>query len=455
MGHIRDRMDADLRLAGRSESTRRKYIGYARLFVKYFHRSPELLGEDEVRQFLLHLRQRKLSDGAFLQYLGALKFLFGVTLRRPEVIDGIPWPKVPRRKPAVLTRDEVVRIFAHAKTPFWRTFLVTTYAAGLRRMETANLRSDDIDATAGLIHILHGKGDKPRDVMLDPELLAQLRAHWRAHRLRGPWLFPARAREGWADHPVDLLAFGGDDDDRHAGGRANLFRQRQPVVARQHQIEQDQIDAAVGERLAHLLHRRHFDLADAFGGNPELRGQVVQGGRIVLAQPARLDDSPAARIKPHQRACQAPAASAFRLLVFQHQTVSAMAELRVLDPAMGSGAFLVAACQFLADRSEMALIDEGRWSPGDVKPSDRATLKRRIAERCLYGVDLNPTAVQLARLSMWLTTLAADRPLTFLDHHLATGNSLLGASIIDLSQPARPMRRLRIPSPLPVLTVTV
>lgn len=222
MGHIRDRMDADLRLAGRSESTRRKYIGYARLFVKYFNRSPELLGEDEVRQFLLHLRERNLSDGAFLQYLGALKFLFGVTLRRPEVTDGIPWPRVRRRNPAVLTRDEVVRVFAQARTPFWRTFLVTTYAAGLRRMEVAHLRSDDIDATAGLIHVLHGKGDKPRDVMLDPDLLVQLRTHWRTHRLPGPWLFPTKTLDEWADHPVDLdratAAF------REAADRAGLTR---------------------------------------------------------------------------------------------------------------------------------------------------------------------------------------------------------------------------------------
>src|SRR6185436_18129556 len=79
--------------------------------------------------------------------------------------------------------------------------------------------------------------------------------------------------------------------------------------------------------------------------------------------------------------------------------------LRVLDPAMGSGAFLVAACRYLADAYESALI-------------------RR--ERCLYGVDVNPMAVQLARLSLWLATLAADRPLTFLDHHLQTGDSLLG-----------------------------
>ena len=125
--------------------------------------------------------------------------------------------------------------------------------------------------------------------------------------------------------------------------------------------------------------------------------------------------------------------------------------LRVLDPAMGSGAFLVAACQFLADQCEKALIDEGRWSAGDVTPPERAALKRQVAERCLYGVDLNPTAVQLARLSMWLTTLAADRPLTFLDHHLAAGNSLLGASLTDLFQAATQTRRRRGPVALPLL----
>ncbi len=132
------------------------------------------------------------------------------------------------------------------------------------------------------------------------------------------------------------------------------------------------------------------------------------------------------------------------------RTADQILELRVLDPAMGSGAFLVAACQFLADRCEQALIEEGTWSPGDVRPSDRAALKRQVAERCLYGVDLNPTAVQLARLSMWLTTLAADRPLTFLDHHLAAGNSLLGASITDLSQPPTPARRVRTTTSLPL-----
>ena len=80
MGHVRDRFDADLRLAGRSESTRKTYIGCAVLFVKFFMRPPDQLGEKEVRQFLLSLRDRKLSVGRYLQYLGALKFLFGITL---------------------------------------------------------------------------------------------------------------------------------------------------------------------------------------------------------------------------------------------------------------------------------------------------------------------------------------------------------------------------------------
>ena len=106
--------------------------------------------------------------------------------------------------------------------------------------------------------------------------------------------------------------------------------------------------------------------------------------------------------------------------------------LRVLDPAMGSGAFLTSACRFLASAFESALIAEGTVQPSDVTAADRATFRRLVAERCLFGVDVNPVAVQLARLSLWLATLAADRPLTFLDHHLAVGDSLVGASIDDI-----------------------
>jgi N-6 DNA Methylase/Eco57I restriction-modification methylase len=119
--------------------------------------------------------------------------------------------------------------------------------------------------------------------------------------------------------------------------------------------------------------------------------------------------------------------------------------LRVVDPAMGSGAFIVAACRFLATAAEHARIESGEWRVGEVSVEERADLRRAIAQRCLYGVDLNPTAVQLARLSLWLTTLTTDRPLTFLDHHLVSGDSLIGASFTDLAR--QPSAGASAPSP--------
>jgi hypothetical protein len=114
--------------------------------------------------------------------------------------------------------------------------------------------------------------------------------------------------------------------------------------------------------------------------------------------------------------------------------------LKVCDPAVGSGAILVAACRYLADR----LIEAWR-AEGDPRAAETATAaddpdrldvvieaRRLVAEHCCYGVDRNPMAVEMAKLSMWLTTVAKNRPFTFLDHALKAGDSLLG--IWDLDQ---------------------
>ena len=125
--------------------------------------------------------------------------------------------------------------------------------------------------------------------------------------------------------------------------------------------------------------------------------------------------------------------------------------LRVLDPAMGSGAFLVAACRYLASAYESALLREGGIAPSDIGHAERAQFRRAVAQQCLFGVDVNPMAVQLGRLSLWLATLAADRPLTFLDHHLRAGNSLIGASPADVERrppPGSPGRGGLSPLPL-------
>jgi hypothetical protein len=108
--------------------------------------------------------------------------------------------------------------------------------------------------------------------------------------------------------------------------------------------------------------------------------------------------------------------------------------LRVLDPAMGSGAFLVAACNFLGDAYAAALVAEQKEVAERIDDEARADYRRLVAERCIYGVDLNPMAVELAKVSLWLTTVAEGKPLTFLDHHLRCGDSLVGGRLQDLGQ---------------------
>ena len=121
---------------------------------------------------------------------------------------------------------------------------------------------------------------------------------------------------------------------------------------------------------------------------------------------------------------------------------SELLDLEICDPAMGSGAFLVQACRYLSERLVEAWeqiehdgpsTPEGRPAtrPEDDlvpdQPDERIVFARRlVAERCLYGVDVNPLAVEMAKLSLWLTTLAKDTPFTFLDHALKCGDSLLG-----------------------------
>ena len=109
--------------------------------------------------------------------------------------------------------------------------------------------------------------------------------------------------------------------------------------------------------------------------------------------------------------------------------VPAVLALNVLDPSMGSGHFLVAATDFIARFLVAAELKSPETSDGE---ADLAYWRRRVAQGCIYGVDLNPLAVELAKLSLWLATVARDKPLSFLDHHLRCGNSLIGARVRDL-----------------------
>ncbi|MCS5694260.1 BREX-1 system adenine-specific DNA-methyltransferase PglX [Cyanobium sp. FGCU-6] len=113
-------------------------------------------------------------------------------------------------------------------------------------------------------------------------------------------------------------------------------------------------------------------------------------------------------------------------------TAEQILALKVCDPAMGSGAFLVAVCRFLADWLVQAWEREG-YPEGFKAEWDKDNVARRlIAQRCLYGVDKNPFAVNLAKLSLWLVTLSQDLPFTFVDHALKCGDSLVGYSMQEI-----------------------
>ncbi len=127
----------------------------------------------------------------------------------------------------------------------------------------------------------------------------------------------------------------------------------------------------------------------------------------------------------------------------------AVLSLRVLDPACGSGAFLVEACRQIGARLEQAWNMYGAEKPKIPADEDEALHARRlVAQKCLYGVDRNPMAVDLARLSLWLATLARDHEFTFLDHALKAGDSLVGLTLAaiqaahwDPSKPGLPLFR--------------
>jgi len=126
-------MQEDLKLQGYRASTARKYLTYARKFVAQFRRCPKTMGEDEIRAFLLYLlEEERVSPSTLATYVAALRFLYGVTLQRPEVAVLIPYPKVPHTLPDILSAEEVMAVLDALGSVRHRAVVTTMYAAGLR-----------------------------------------------------------------------------------------------------------------------------------------------------------------------------------------------------------------------------------------------------------------------------------------------------------------------------------
>ena len=243
-----------------TQSTTRAYIRTIEDFARYFKRPPDQLGPEQIREYIAYLfRERKLADNTVNQRVGALRFFFIKTLRKPWSVEETPYPKKRLHLPVILSQDEVGRLIESALIPFHRTILVTLYATGVRRAELANLKVSDIDSQRIVVHIRGGKGRKDRDVMLSPHLLEELRQHYRRlGRKPAEWLFPGGRWHTAAEDPITTKVVWYAC--REAAQRAGIRKQLHPHTLR-HCFATHLLEAGADLRTIQML-LGHSDLKE-------------------------------------------------------------------------------------------------------------------------------------------------------------------------------------------------
>jgi len=182
MTPLRKRYIEDLRLKNFSPNTIKVYVDSVVAFAKFAGRSPEELGEEDVRKYLVHLCDRGISRSLFVLQLNALRHLYKDTLKRPDWLKELSRPISEKRLPVVLSQQEVRQIFDVVKNIKHKALFMVAYDAGLRLSEVIHLRVDDLDSKRMVIRIRQGKGRKDRYARLTPALLELLREYWRTCR---------------------------------------------------------------------------------------------------------------------------------------------------------------------------------------------------------------------------------------------------------------------------------
>src|SRR5436309_15263156 len=191
MTPLRERMTEDMQLRNLALNTQLSYVKQVSLFARYFNKSPEELGPEDIRAYQVYLtNERKLAPGSVLIAVAALRFLYKVSLKKDWAFDEvIPAPKKPQKLPVVLSPEEVLQFLECVRGAKHRAILTTCYAAGLRISEAVRLTVPDIDSARMVIRVNQGKGQKDRYVMLSQKLRQILRDWWRVEK-PPHWLFP-------------------------------------------------------------------------------------------------------------------------------------------------------------------------------------------------------------------------------------------------------------------------
>ncbi len=204
MATLREQMQRDLQLRGLSPKTQRAYLDKARDFARYFKQAPDQLGEEQIREYLHYLLQKKVSDSTYRQAFGSLKFLYQTTMKQSVVFDKIPRLKTRRKLPVVLDRTEIKALFSVTKNLKHKAILMITYSSGLRLAETSHLKVTDIDSKRMMVRVT-GKGGKDRYSILSSVALETLRQYYRKYR-PSDWLFEGqRPGSALAERTVEKI----------------------------------------------------------------------------------------------------------------------------------------------------------------------------------------------------------------------------------------------------------
>jgi integrase/recombinase XerD len=247
MGELREKMAQDLAIRNLAENTRVEYLRCCEKFVRYHMRSPREMGVVEIKDFLGQLVREGASAETLKMHVAGVKFLYSVTLDREEIAKKIPWPKVPHRKPDILSLSEVERLLAAGAEHLVSSVAsMAAYGGGLRVTEACRLRPEDIDSTRMLIHVRLGKGKKDRYVMLSQQLLRVLRAYWKKVQPTGGWMFPGGTKDGCLSRRAVA------EDLRTAAKKAGLSKRITPHTLR-HSFATHLLEAGADIRVIQVL----------------------------------------------------------------------------------------------------------------------------------------------------------------------------------------------------------
>jgi len=196
MTPLRQRMLEDMQLRGLAARTQESYLAAIQQLALHYGKSPDLLTEEQLRQYFLYLRNvKRVAPNTSNVALTAVKFLYMHTLQRPWPLRDLIRPPLPKKLPVVLSPEEVWRIVEQVRRSDYRVCLSVISACGLRLLEGVRLQVSQIDSARMQLHIRSGKGNKDRAIPLPPRTLTLLRAQWRLHR-NPLWLFPGTVPTG-------------------------------------------------------------------------------------------------------------------------------------------------------------------------------------------------------------------------------------------------------------------